>query len=44
MVQKELKKMQLDANNEKIALDHELLAKKNQLANRVWVSVLTVVE
>ncbi|KAF0046874.1 hypothetical protein F2P81_000507 [Scophthalmus maximus] len=45
MVQKELKKMQLDANNEKIALDHELLAKKNQLANRVEeLNQLTMLE
>ncbi|XP_050925927.1 coiled-coil domain-containing protein 178 isoform X1 [Lates calcarifer] len=35
MVQRELKKIQLDANNEKISLDHVLLAMKNQLANRL---------
>ncbi|XP_070701858.1 coiled-coil domain-containing protein 178 [Pempheris klunzingeri] len=35
LVQKELKKMEVDANNEKISLDHELLAMNNQLANRL---------
>ncbi|XP_040000007.1 coiled-coil domain-containing protein 178 [Xiphias gladius] len=35
VVQRELKKMELDANNERISLDHVLLAMKNQLANRL---------
>eukprot|EP00064_Thunnus_orientalis_P009522 superscaffoldBa00001215_g9546 len=35
LVERESKKMQLDANNEKKSLDHVLLAMKNQLANRL---------
>ncbi|XP_059200238.1 coiled-coil domain-containing protein 178 isoform X2 [Centropristis striata] len=35
LVQREFKKMQLDTKNEKISLDHILLAMKNQLANRL---------
>lgn len=43
MIQRELKKMELDANNEWISLDSVLLTLKNQLTVRVWVFVLTVV-
>ncbi|XP_040911510.1 coiled-coil domain-containing protein 178 [Toxotes jaculatrix] len=35
MVQKELKKMELDTKNEKLSLDHVLLMMKNQLDNKV---------
>ncbi|XP_020507873.2 coiled-coil domain-containing protein 178 [Labrus bergylta] len=35
LVKKELKKMNLEANNEKRALDYSLLSMKNQLANRL---------
>ncbi|XP_033993956.1 coiled-coil domain-containing protein 178 isoform X1 [Trematomus bernacchii] len=35
LVQRELKKMEQDANKEKISLDNILLATKNQLANRL---------
>ncbi|KAK5860067.1 hypothetical protein PBY51_021570 [Eleginops maclovinus] len=35
LVQRELKKMEQDASNEKISLDNILLAMKNQLANRL---------
>ncbi|XP_070775745.1 coiled-coil domain-containing protein 178 [Enoplosus armatus] len=35
LIQKELKNMELDANNEKISLYHVLMAMKNQLANRL---------
>ncbi|KAF7666281.1 hypothetical protein LDENG_00113660 [Lucifuga dentata] len=35
LVEKELEMMELDANNEKASMDHELLGMKNQLANRL---------
>ncbi|XP_069367448.1 coiled-coil domain-containing protein 178 isoform X2 [Paralichthys olivaceus] len=35
MVQEEFKKMELDANNEKISLDHVVLTMETQLANRL---------
>ncbi|XP_068604973.1 coiled-coil domain-containing protein 178 [Brachionichthys hirsutus] len=35
MVQDELKKMELDSNNEKKSLEHELMVTRNQLANRL---------
>ncbi|XP_023139452.2 coiled-coil domain-containing protein 178 [Amphiprion ocellaris] len=35
LVEKELKNMELDANNKKISLDHVLLAMRNQLAERL---------
>ncbi|KAG7526697.1 hypothetical protein JOB18_044129 [Solea senegalensis] len=35
VVQKELKKMEEDANNEKISLDHALMVMKNQLSDRL---------
>lgn len=43
-VKTELKKMQLEANNEKRSLDHELSSLKHQLANKLWVSIRTDVQ